>query len=180
MAGEAHCLQRLAEVRLAQGDGVEARRLLQRALPLARWSVVAQHLMHRIYGTMITAAPTDELARVVVDQARATLADRDTCSFCIVMFAVPAAIACAKVGDVDEARELIAVATMSTRAWPGTAWTAALTEAQAHLADAEGDDDGAVALLEQAESGFAEAGQPHDAARCRRSREELAVEPLSG
>ena len=37
-AGEAHCLQRLAEVRLAQGDR-GGRRLLQRALPLARWSV---------------------------------------------------------------------------------------------------------------------------------------------
>ena len=39
-AGEAHGLQRLAEVRLAQGDRAEAQRLLQRALPLARWSVI--------------------------------------------------------------------------------------------------------------------------------------------
>ncbi len=52
-AGEAHGLQRLAEVRLAQGDRAEAQRLLQRALPLARWSVVASHLLQRIYGTMI-------------------------------------------------------------------------------------------------------------------------------
>jgi DNA-binding SARP family transcriptional activator/tetratricopeptide (TPR) repeat protein len=179
-AGEAHCLQRLAEVRLAQGDDVEARRLLQRALPLARWSVVAQHLMHRVYGTMITAAPTDEMARVVVDQARATLGDRDTCSFCIVMFAVPAAIACARVGDVDDARELISAATASTQRWPGTAWSAAVTEARAHLADAEGNHEQAVALLEEAESGFAEAGQPRDAARCRQAREELTVESLPG
>jgi hypothetical protein len=35
-AGEAHSLQRLAEVRLAQGDDAEARRLLDRAFPLAR------------------------------------------------------------------------------------------------------------------------------------------------
>ena len=55
-AGEAHSLQRLAEVRLAQGDRAEARRLLQRALPLARWSVIAMHLLQRIYGTMIIAA----------------------------------------------------------------------------------------------------------------------------
>ena len=40
-AGEAHSLQRLAEVRLEQGDKEEARRLLERALPLARWSVIA-------------------------------------------------------------------------------------------------------------------------------------------
>ena len=40
-AGEAHSLQRLAEVRLAQGDNAEANRLLRRALPLARWSATA-------------------------------------------------------------------------------------------------------------------------------------------
>ena len=53
-AGEAHSLQRLAEVRLEQGDPEEARRLLERALPLARWSVIAMHLIQRVYGTMIT------------------------------------------------------------------------------------------------------------------------------
>ena len=39
-AGEAHSLQRLAEVRLAQGDRAEARRLLQRPCPSrgGRWS----------------------------------------------------------------------------------------------------------------------------------------------
>ena len=55
-AGEAHSLQRLAEVRLAQGDDAEARRLLERALPLARSSIVAKHLLHRVFGTMIRAA----------------------------------------------------------------------------------------------------------------------------
>ena len=55
-AGEAHSLQRLAEVRLAQGDDAEARRLLERALPLARNSIVAKHLLHRVFGTMIRAA----------------------------------------------------------------------------------------------------------------------------
>jgi DNA-binding SARP family transcriptional activator len=179
-AGEAHCLQRLAEVRLAQGDAVEARRLLQRALPLARWSVVAHHLMHRVYGTMITAAPTPETARAIVDQAEAGLGDRDSCSFCVVMFAVPAAIACARVGDLDQARHHIAVATNSTERWSGTAWTAALREAQAHLAVAEGDPEQARALLEEAVTGFESAGQPTDAGRARRTQEELVREALPG
>jgi tetratricopeptide (TPR) repeat protein len=179
-AGEAHCLQRLAEVRLAQGDDAEARRLLQRALPLARWSVVSQHLMQRVYGTMITAAPTPEHARAIVDQAQAGLGDRDACSFCVVMFAVPAAIACARVGDVEAAREFVAVATMSTERWSGTAWTAALAEARAHLALAEGEPGQARLWMDEAVSGFELAGQPYDANRCRRTREELVAEALPG
>ena len=176
-AGEAHSLQRLAEVRLAQGDPDEARRLLQRALPLARWSVVAHHLMHRIYGTMIHAAPSPDVARSIVDQAQATLGDRDACSFCVVMFAVPAAIACAQVEDLEPAREFIRIAEVSTVKWPGTAWTAALQEARGYLAVAEDDAETAVALLDEAVAGFEAAGQPRDAARCRRTREALAAEP---
>ena len=57
-AGEAHSLQRLAEVRLARGDQAGAQRLLRQALPLARWSVVGKHLLQRIYGTMIRPRPT--------------------------------------------------------------------------------------------------------------------------
>ena len=55
--GVAHSLQRLAEVELADGDRAEADRLARRALPLARWSPLARHLLQRVYGTLITAAP---------------------------------------------------------------------------------------------------------------------------
>ncbi len=44
-------LQRLAEVRVAEGDGAAAQRLLQQALPLARSSLIAKHLLQRIFGT---------------------------------------------------------------------------------------------------------------------------------
>ena len=81
-AGEAHSLQRLAEVRLAHGDRAEATRLLHRALPLARWSAIALHLLQRVYGTMIRAAPDVESARAVVDQATAALGQEDSCTFC--------------------------------------------------------------------------------------------------
>jgi hypothetical protein len=100
-AGEAHSLQRLAELGVRQGDRAEARRLLQRALPLARWSPIAMHLLQRIHGTMIVAADTPQEARAAVERAEATVGPEDHCYFCQIMVSVPAAIACAGVGDVE-------------------------------------------------------------------------------
>ena len=174
-AGEAHSLQRLAEVRLEQGDKEEARRLLERALPIARWSVVAMHLLQRIYGTMILAAPDAQSARALVDQAEATLGETDACSFCVVMLAVPSAIACAQVGDLDAARHYALVAEGSAQRWPGTAWAAAAQEARAHIARAEGDPAESERLLSAAAAGFRAAGQPNDVARCVRTLDELHV-----
>ncbi len=159
-AGEAHSLQRLAEVRLEQGDKEEARRLLERALPLARWSVIAKHLMQRVYGTMILAAPDPQAARALVDQAEATLGETDRCSFCVVMLAVPSAIVCAEVGDLEAARRYAELAEYSADRWPGTAWAAAAKEARAHIARAEGDAPEAERLLVSAAAGFRAAGQP--------------------
>src|SRR5689334_18299906 len=55
-AGQAQSLQRLAELYLIRGDRAGASRLLDRALPLARWSNMALHLIQRVYGTMIAVA----------------------------------------------------------------------------------------------------------------------------
>ena len=167
--GEAHALQRLAEVALARGDRAGANRLLNRALPVVRWSNMAMHLIRRIYGTMIIAADDPLSARAVVDQARATFAQTDKCFFCEIMFAVPAAIACADVGDTAEAKAYLAEAEQSAELWQGTSWQAAILEARAHLARAEGDSAEAARLLAEAAAIFDDAGQPLDAARCRRS-----------
>jgi len=165
-AGEAHSLQRLAEVRLAQGDRVEAQQLLRRALPLARWSATALHLLQRVYGTMIRAAPDVETARAVVDQAMSTVGQEDACPFCSIMLAVPAAIACADAGDIDDARHHLAVAERSAALWKGTAWQASIAEARAHLDRAEGDSETARRRLREAAELFAAAGQPLDVDRC--------------
>jgi DNA-binding SARP family transcriptional activator/tetratricopeptide (TPR) repeat protein len=166
-AGEAHSLQRLAEVYLAQGDRTFAEELLQRALPLARWSVISNHLLQRIYGSMIAAASDPDLARAVVDRAEATLGDTDRCPFCAVMLAVPASIACADVGDVEEARRHLAVAEESAARWEGSAWDGAVLEARAHLARAENRENDFALLASQAAQLFTAAGHVRDAARCR-------------
>jgi len=137
-------------------------------LPLARWSVLASHLVQRVYGTMVLAADDPEAARAAVDAAEATLATTDSCSFCSIMFEVPAAIACADADDVVEARRHLALADRSAALWEGTAWQAATFEARAHLARAEGDADGASRHLARAADLFEESAQPLDAARLRR------------
>ena len=166
-SGEALCLQRLAEVRLERGDRAGARVLLDQALPLARWSLVSKHLMQRLYGTMIACADDPQAAMRVVEQAEAVVAETDRCLLCDVMLAVPAAIACADVGEVDRARRHLVVAEQSAAHWAGTAWRAAVLEAQAHLARAERDEAESRRLFGVAADQFERAGHVRAAARCR-------------
>jgi tetratricopeptide (TPR) repeat protein len=165
-AGQAHCLQRLAEVHLLRGDREGARALLHEALPLARWSVISLHLMQRIYGTMIQAAADPVAAVAAVEQGEIAIGDNDHCIFCDVMFDVPAAIACADAGFVADAEHHLALAEVSAARWSGSAWSAAVAEARAHLAAAQHDDVGFARYLSEAADLFAGAGQPLDAARC--------------
>jgi hypothetical protein len=154
-------------VRLAQGDREEAFDLLHRAAPIARWSPLAMHLLQRVYGTMIAAAPDASAARAVVDESAAVIGIEDHCAFCSVMLAVPAAIACARAGDVEDARRYLELAERSGRLWEGTSWAGATLEAQAHLALVEGDQARADQLRAEAAAHFRRAGQPLDAERCR-------------
>jgi DNA-binding SARP family transcriptional activator len=167
-AGQAHSLQRLAEVCVAQADPDAAIGLLQQALPLARSSMIARHLLHRIYGTMVIATADPIEARVIVDRAESTLGWDDVCGFCSVMLAVPASIACARADDLDSARRHLAIAEASAPLWAGTAWEAGIAEARAAVASATGDTATARHELSSAVETFERAGQPLDADRCRR------------
>jgi DNA-binding SARP family transcriptional activator/predicted negative regulator of RcsB-dependent stress response len=168
-AGEAHSLQRLAEVRIAEGDCELAMQLLQDALPLARGSMLAKHLLQRIFGTMIVAAPDALVARAIIDQAEAMLGWDDFCLFCSIMLSVPASIACARAGDLRNAQRLLGLAQRSAVLWQGTSWEAAIAEAQAAVAAASGDPTTARERMHTAAEKFHGAGQPIDAERCRRA-----------
>jgi tetratricopeptide (TPR) repeat protein len=178
-AGEAHGLHRLAEVHLARGDRREAERLLRRALRGARWSVMALHLLQRIYGTLIAAAPDSAAAVALVDEAEATLGDGDHCLFCDVMLEVPATIACADAGDVDAAGRHLEAARRSAARWQGTAWAGAVAEAEAHLAVARGNIPEARRLASSAVELYETAEQPRDAARCRAWLDVVDLSPVS-
>jgi DNA-binding SARP family transcriptional activator/tetratricopeptide (TPR) repeat protein len=172
--GEAHSLQRLAEVHLARGEPGPARELLDQALPLARWSILAHHLLHRIYGTIIAAAPDPGLARAEVDRAEAALGVDDWCQFCSVMLSVPAAIACARSGDVEHARHHLRIADRSAQLWEAPAWKGWYAEAAGHVALAEGAEASGRRQFADAVAWFQRAGQPLDTARCQRL---AAVDP---
>ena len=166
-AGQAHSYQRLAEVHLARGDRARARELLQKALPLARWSVISQHLMQRIYGAMVLAAPDPVAAVAAVEQGEFAMGDNDRCLLCDVMFDVPAAIACADAGFVADAEHHLSLAEVSASRWSGSAWPAAVAEARAHLAAAQHEDDAFARYLKAGGGAVHQgAGQPLDAARC--------------
>jgi len=166
VGGQAHSMQRLAEVRLAQGRSEEARRLLEEALLLARWSTIGMHLLQRIFGTLIVSAPDQESARLMVDRAESTMGEPDQCQFCAVMLAVPAATACARVGDVEDAHRFLAAASRSVSLWGESSWRAAVVEAQATVALAEGDAERYRKLSREAADAYSAVGHAADAARC--------------
>ena len=58
--------------------------------------------------------------------------------------------------------------------WEGTAWDAAVAEARAHLARADGRREESERWIETAATRFTTAGQPLDAERCARTAAEWA------
>jgi hypothetical protein len=167
LVGESHSLQRLAELRMVTGDRAGARRLLARALPLARWSHMARCLLPPIYGTQIQLAAGDGQV-AVVEEAVAAMGADDRCFFCSIMLDMPAATAYADAGNLPAAHRHLEAAETSAARWHSTGWDAALLEARAHVAAAEGDRATAASMRARAADMFTLAGQELDARRLRR------------
>jgi DNA-binding SARP family transcriptional activator/Flp pilus assembly protein protease CpaA len=168
--GEAHALQRLAEVAHHRGRSPEAAQILDEALELARVTDIGFHLLDRIYGTRVTLAGNDpEAALAAVDEAESAVQGQlETCPGCRITFAVPAAIACANAGALDRAvRYEEASAWLAHVVMRLPAWDAAHEEVRGHVRRAAGDGPGAREQFVVAASGFAAAGHPLDAERCR-------------
>jgi hypothetical protein len=143
--------------------------LAKESLAVARDSNLCHHLLDRIYGTMIVAAPDSPSALAVVEEAEvAVRGPAETCPACRISLAVPAAVAAAAACDFDratryaESAELLANVVLRQ-----PAWYAAVDEVKGHLARASGDSEAAFGHFRKAAAGFQASGQPLDEGRCR-------------
>jgi len=167
--GEALSLQRLAEVALHEGQRDEARALIDEALDVARQTDIGFHLLDRIYGTRINLHADDPAAalHVMEDASASVRGPLETCPGCRITFAVPAAIAAARAGELalaDKHEEQCAYLANVVMRLP--AWYAAHHEVRGHIASTRGAADEAVTQFAAAAAGFREAGHPIDALRC--------------
>lgn len=167
--GESFAMQRLAEAAMHRGRLDLAHDRLGDALDLARQTDVGFHLLDRIYGTRIALADLEGDGRRAVDEAvESVRGPRETCPGCRITFAVPAAIAAARAGDLDRAGDFEAQsAYLAKVVMRLPAWHAAHAEVQGHLAMARGAPrDAARRCFEFAAAAFRDAGHVLDAARC--------------
>jgi DNA-binding SARP family transcriptional activator/tetratricopeptide (TPR) repeat protein len=167
--GESFALQRRAEIALYRGLQTEAGALLDEALAVARESDVGFHLLDRIYGTRVAAAPDPASALAALEEAEAAVRGPvETCPGCRITLAVPATIAAARAGDLERAAQWEQAAEyLATVVMRLPAWYAALDEVKGHRAQARGQAVAARDHFRTAAAGFGASGQPLDEARCR-------------
>jgi DNA-binding SARP family transcriptional activator len=168
VSGHALSLIRLAEASLARPrERTRASALLRDAIARARAAPLASHLVVRAYGPMVRRPRDARRAAAVVERADAELAAREVCPPCSMDFRVAAAIARARVDDLEGARRHLDQAERTAGMWQGGPWQAAVWEARGHLRRAEGDAGRARALFDEAADLFARSRRPIDAARAR-------------
>ena len=165
--GRALTLQRLAEAALHRGLTERAQALLDEALDVARETDIGFHLLDRIYGTRVALAQDGDALHAVEEAEEAVRGPLETCPGCRITYAVPAAIASARAGDIERAEEYErATQWLAEVVMRLPAWDAALHEVRGHLARARADEGEAVRRFVAAAEQFAAIGQPLDASRC--------------
>ncbi|MCW5630748.1 MAG: AAA family ATPase [Rhodoferax sp.] len=177
--GEALSLQRLAEVALHEGRRDDARVLIDDALDVARQTDIGFHLLDRIYGTRIQLHQDDPAAalHVMEDASASVRGPLETCPGCRITFAIPAAIAAARAGELDLAEQHeTQCAYLAQVVMRLPAWHAAHEEVRGHIAAGRSPGTGQAATrFAAAAAGFARAGQPLDAQRCTELAQGLAA-----
>ncbi|HEX5737919.1 MAG TPA: hypothetical protein VFY22_05365, partial [Hydrogenophaga sp.] len=147
------------------------RDLIDQALDVARQTDIGFHLLDRIYGTRIQLHANDPVAalHVMEDASESVRGPLETCPGCRITFAVPAAIAAARAGEIELAEQHeTQCAYLAQVVMRLPAWYAAHDEVLGHIAAARNglSHESAIARFAAAAQRFAAAGQPFDAARC--------------
>jgi hypothetical protein len=142
--------------------------MLCEAMELAHASAfLGEHLLPRIYGTMIEAtADPVEIANLLTEAEAAI--GRQHCRTCVLALVIPSASACIRIGDLARAREYLDLAKQTGENLAGGgAWSAAILESEAGLAHAENDTTSKRLYL-RAATMYDRANWPIHARRCRR------------
>jgi ATP/maltotriose-dependent transcriptional regulator MalT len=163
-------LQRRAEAAIARGDRDLARALLDEALAWAQKSeLCVRHLVQRIHGARILAANDREQALAIVDETESHVTGpEETCMACTPTFTIPAALACARAGDLDRAQRYLGMSHQIVEAiLRSDAWRAMLDEVRGAIA-LHRDQAEARACFAKAAGVFERVGQKRDAERCRK------------
>jgi DNA-binding SARP family transcriptional activator/tetratricopeptide (TPR) repeat protein len=159
VSGESLARARLGEALHALGDDVGARASLAEALELAHASALAHHLLFLVHVPMLRMESDPVAALALVETSRILLEDQGACVFCPVAYAIAAASACVRGGELELAEALLARARASAAMWPPGAWSPGICEVAGELARARGDERQAAMLLRRAVDGYEASGQ---------------------
>ncbi|WP_421761827.1 AfsR/SARP family transcriptional regulator [Devosia sp.] len=167
-SGRALALERLAELALSRGQKWQAGRLIQRALGIAAQSWIAPHLVIRLQGLLVRAAPTKPKALQAIAEGDRLLADQSHgCQPCSMAFRVASATVLAEMHELSQVGRRLDEAERIAGMWQGGPWAAAVWEARGVQRRAEGAESRALSAFEEAASSYAALGRPADEARCR-------------
>lgn len=167
-SGRVLAMARLADMALSRGQNWQANRLIARAAQIAEASWIFPHLLIRLKGLSVRAAPSPEKALQVIHEGDRLLGQHNYgCQPCSMGFRIAAATALAQMGEVAQAGLRLDEAERIAGMWHGGPWVAAVWEARGAQRRAEANEARAAAALEEAASRYAALGRPTDEARCR-------------
>jgi DNA-binding SARP family transcriptional activator len=166
-SGRVLALERLAEIALSRGQKWQASRLIKRAAGIAEASWLAPHLLIRLKGLEVRAAPTNEKAIEAIQEGDRLMAKQTHgCQPCSMGFHLASATRLATMGELSQVNGRLDQAERIAGMWHGGPWVAAVWEARGVQRRAEANEARATAAFEEAASRYAALGRPADEARC--------------
>jgi len=169
-AGEALSLQRLGVLLTARGHLEESSQVLMDGLIVGQRAAMRSHCLTRLHASIIRNRLADGDRQGIEDslaeglEAARRHGDCVTCNALLVPEAVRAHI---HLGQSEAARELCEKLQSTAAEFGSQVWHAMAAQCSGRVLLSEGKRSKAAAALEQAQHGYAAAGQPYEVARCQ-------------